>query len=182
MAERRELYAGRIVKLGLETATFPNGHEVELEIIRHPGASAVVPLHDDGTVTLVHQHRHAAGGMTVEVPAGVLEPGEAPERCAARELAEEAQLGAKELRFLSTIFTTPGFTDEKIHLFLARGLSIAAGVPEEDEYIRLVRVPLSEALRWCSDGRITDGKTICALHLASAALAAAASDSGPAEG
>lgn len=178
MAERRAVYSGRIVQLGLETAVFPNGHEVELEIIRHPGASAVVPLHDDGTVTLVNQHRHAAGGMTIEVPAGVLERGEAPERCAARELAEEAQLAAQELRFLSTIFTTPGFTDEQIHLFLARGLRVAEGSPEEDEYIRLIRVPLTEALRWCSEGRITDGKTICALHLAAAAVAAERSDSG----
>jgi ADP-ribose pyrophosphatase len=178
VTDRQVVYDGRIVKLGLETAVFPNGHRVALEIIRHPGAAAVVPLHADGTVTLVHQHRHAAGGMTLEVPAGVLEAGEAPAVCAARELAEEAQLAATELRFLSAIFTTPGFTDEKIHLFLARGLRVAEGEPEEDEYIRLVRLPLAEALAGCSDGRITDGKTICALHLAAAVLQAERSDAG----
>ena len=171
MSARRPLYRGRIVDLGLETAVLPDGRTVELEVIRHPGASAVVPLHDDGTVTLVHQHRHAGGGMHYEVPAGVLERGEAPETCARRELAEEVQLAAGALRLLTTIYTTPGFTDERIHLFLATGLRPAPGAPEADEYIRVVRLPLAEALAMTADGRLTDGKTICALHLAARALA-----------
>lgn len=163
---RRSIYKGRIVDLGIERATFPDGRQVELEVIRHPGASAVVPLHDDGTVTLLRQWRHAGGGMHVEVPAGCLEPGEAPELCAARELAEEAQLQAGTLLLLAAIHTTPGFTDERIHLYLARGLVPADGAPEADEYLHPLRVPLEEALQWTADGRITDGKTICALHLA----------------
>lgn len=163
---RTPIFKGRIVDLGLETTTLPNGRTVELEVIRHPGAAAVVPLHDDGTVTLVHQWRHAGGGMHYEVPAGVLENNEAPEQCAVRELAEEVQLKAGELVFLTTIHTTPGFTDERIHLFIARHPTPAAGAPEADEYIEVVRLPLDEALRMTTDGRITDGKTICALHLA----------------
>ena len=165
-ADRRCLYEGRIVRLGLETATLPDGRRVDLEIIRHPGAAAVVPLHDDGSVTLVHQHRHAAGGLIYEVPAGLLEPGEAPAVCAARELGEEVQLQAADLQELGCIFTTPGFTDERIWIFLARGLSPSPAQPDADEYIRVVRIPGSQALAMIRDGRITDDKTICALHLA----------------
>lgn len=163
---RRIIYTGRIVHLGIEDARLPDGRVVELEVIRHPGAAAVVPLHDDGTVTLVHQYRHAGGGMHYEVPAGVLEPGEAPAACARRELGEEVQLQAAELLPLTAIHTTPGFTDERIHLFVARGLSPVDDHPEADEYIEVVRMPLADALAMTADGRITDAKTICALHLA----------------
>jgi len=162
---RRPLYRGRIVDLGLETTTLPDGRTVDLEIIRHPGAAAILPLHEDGTVTLVYQHRHAAGGMIHEVPAGVLEGDEPPIACAARELAEEVQLKGT-LTELGCIHTTPGFTDERIWLFLATGLSAAAACPEADEYIEVVRLPLTTALQMTTDGRITDAKTICALHLA----------------
>lgn len=169
--DRRVQFAGHIVNLGLETATLPNGRTVELEIIRHPGASAVVPVHTDGSVTLVHQHRHAAGGMIYEVPAGVLDPGELPIACAARELAEETQLQG-QLTPLGCIHTTPGFTDERIWLFLAQDLGAADATPEDTEYIEVVRIPMQRALDMTTDGRITDAKTICALHLAAAALAA----------
>lgn len=162
---RRPVYQGRVVNLGIETAVFPDGRRVEIEVIRHPGAAAVLPVHDDGSVTLIRQHRHAAGGLTVEVPAGVLEPGERPEECAARELAEEAQLRAARLRLLGAIHTTPGFTDERIWLFAAEGLEPAPGAPEADEYIRVERISAERALAMVREGAITDGKTICALHL-----------------
>lgn len=167
---RRVLYDGRIVKLGLETTTLPDGRELELEIIRHPGAAAIVPLHADGSVTLVHQHRHAAGGMIYEVPAGVIDGGELPLACAMRELAEEVQLRGR-LTPLGCIHTTPGFTDERIWLFLAEDLGPADSAPEPDEYIEVVRIPMATALAMTADGRITDAKTICALQLAAAALA-----------
>jgi ADP-ribose pyrophosphatase len=163
---RSPIYQGRIVDLGLEDVVLPNGAKVELEVIRHRGAAAIVPLHDDRTVTLVHQFRHAAGGMIWEVPAGVLDGGEAPETCAARELREEVQLEARTFTPLGSILTTPGFTDERIHLFLAQGLTAAAGAPEADEYIEVVRMPFDQALAWIADGTIADAKTICALHLA----------------
>lgn len=162
---RRPIFKGRVVDLGVETVELPNGVTVNLEIIRHPGASAVVPLHEDGSVTLVYQHRHAAGGRIYEIPAGVLEAGEAPEVCAARELAEEVQLSAEQLVRLTSIHTTPGFTDEVIHLFLATGLSVAEGSPEHDEVLNAARMPLRDALDAAADGRITDAKTICALLL-----------------
>ena len=166
MGSRKEVYKGRIVQLGLEKALLPNGAQVELEIIRHPGAAAVVPLHSDGTVTLVRQHRHAVAQEILEVPAGVLEKAEDPVVCAARELAEEVQLKAETFVHLSTIHTTPGFTDETIWLYLAQDLSVAPGVPDWDESLMPVRLPFSKILKMISTGKIRDGKTICALYLA----------------
>lgn len=139
---------------------------IELEILRHPGAAAVVPLHADGSVTLIRQYRHAAGGMIWEIPAGKLEPGEPPAECAARELEEEAGVGCAELRHLTTIFTTPGFTDEVIHLYLATGLSEVPARPEADEVIERHRLPAAQVLAMIRNGEITDGKSICALMLA----------------
>ena len=141
----------------METARLPNGQKVELEIIRHPGAAAVVPLHADGSVTLVYQYRHAGGGMHHEVPAGVLETDETPLQCARRELSEEVQLLAEEMKAIGCIYTTPGFTDERIHLFLAERLSPSDGTPEEDEYIEIIRIPMPRALAKVRDGTITDG-------------------------
>jgi ADP-ribose pyrophosphatase len=163
---RKPIYSGRIVDLGLETVTLPNGVAVELEIIRHPGAAAVVPLHADGTVTLVRQYRHAGGGMHIEIPAGVLEAGEDPAQCAARELSEEVQLAAGRLTLLSAIHTTPGFTDERIHLYLGTALTPTDGQPDADEYLQPIRMPLTEAVARVRSGEITDGKTICGLLLA----------------
>ncbi len=168
---RETVFRGRVVNLGLEEAVLPDGRTIRLEIVRHPGACAVLPLHEDGTVTLIHQFRHAAGGLIWEVPAGVLEEGETPEYCALRELAEEVKLAAGKMRHLATIHTTPGFTDERIHLFLATELSLTEGELDADEYLRAERMPLSEALAMASDGRITDAKTICALLLAAQVVA-----------
>jgi ADP-ribose pyrophosphatase len=168
----REIYKGRIVDLRLERVTLPNGTIVDLEVIRHRGASAVAAVDDQGRVSLIRQYRYAAGGYIWELPAGVLDsPDEPPEACAARELREEAGLVAAELRRLGTIFTTPGFCDERIHLFLARGLSEEGHGHEADEVIaEIARVPLAEALAMIQRGEIVDGKTIAGLHLAAAAL------------
>lgn len=160
------LHQGRIFDFGLEDVTLPNGRQLRLEIIRHPGAAAVVPLHDDGTVTLVHQHRHAAGGLMYEIPAGVLDHGEAPDVAAAREMAEEVQLAAERLDLLTVLHTTPGFTDERIWVYLATGLRPADGAPEADEVLRPVRLPLEAALDMIDRGEITDAKTLSGLLLA----------------
>ncbi|NOY26769.1 MAG: NUDIX hydrolase [Oligoflexia bacterium] len=164
--QRRVIYTGRLIDLGIEQARLPDGRQLTLEIIRHPGAAAIVPIHDDRTVTLVHQYRHAGGGMLYEVPAGCLEPGEPPADCARRELAEEAGLASGDLRQIATILTTPGFSDERIHIFLATGLRPTQGELDPDEYLSVVRLPLAEALAMTRDGRICDAKTICALSLA----------------
>jgi ADP-ribose pyrophosphatase len=160
------IYKGRVVEFNLEEARLPNGRTVELEILRHPGASAVVPLQEDGRVVMIRQYRHAAGGMIYEVPAGRIEPDEGPLDCARRELAEEVGRSAAQWERLGSIWTTPGFTDEKIHLFLARKLSLVKQALERDEVIEVVERPLEEAIAMIRRGEINDGKTICALMLA----------------
>jgi ADP-ribose pyrophosphatase len=160
------IYKGRVVEFNLEEAHLPNGRTVQLEILRHPGASAVVPLQEDGRVVMIRQYRHAAGGTIYEVPAGRLDPGELPLDCARRELAEEVGREAAQWERLGTVWTTPGFTDEKIHLFLARELSSVKQALEWDEVIEVVEQPLEEAIAMIRRGEINDGKTICALMLA----------------
>lgn len=133
------------------------------QIVRHPGGAAVLPLHDDNTVTLIRQLRPAVEEFTIEIPAGRLSPGENPIDCGRRELAEETGLTAAVLSPLDQIFTSPGVFDEVIHLFLATGLSQGVSQPDPYEDITTLRIPLNEALRMAQDGRISDGKTIAAL-------------------
>ena len=121
-ANTRNIYSGKIITLNIDTVTLPNGVTIDLEMVRHPGAAAVVPLKEDGTVVLIKQFRHAAGGFIYEIPAGKLHPGEDPKDCAARELEEEIGYQAGKLELLSSIFTAPGFTDEVIHVYLAEDL------------------------------------------------------------
>ena len=166
----QQIYKGRIVDLRLEEVGLPNGRSVMLEVVHHPGASAIAAVDMHGAVALVRQFRHAAGGFIWEVPAGTLAPGEAPEACARRELREEAGLLATQWTALGSILTTPGFCDERIHLFLARGLSEAAQQLDFDEVLDVSRVPMRRALEMVRDGTIEDAKTIAALHRAAAAL------------
>jgi len=161
----REIYRGRVVRLTLETVILPNGHRLDLEVVRHPGAAAVVALTEAGEVLLVRQYRHAAGGYIYEVPAGKLD-GEAPEACAARELREEAGVTAGSLERLGSIVTTPGFSDEVIHIFLARDLRPATQELEADEVLSVERVSFERALDMCARGELHDAKSMCALLLA----------------
>jgi len=138
------------------------------QIVRHPGGAAVLPLHDDNTVTLIRQLRPAIEEFTIEIPAGRLSPGENPIDCGRRELFEETGLTAAVLSPLGQIFTSPGVFDEVIHLFLATGLSQGVSQPDPYEDITTLRTPLNEALRMAQDGRISDGKTIAALLRAAA--------------
>ncbi len=164
-------YEGRLLRLELHDVLLPNGVERRLEVVRHPGAAAVLPLRDDGGVVLVHQFRWAAAGSTLyEVPAGTLAPGEAPEACAARELEEETGMRARELVPLTSIWPTPGFCDERIHLFLARGLTEGRQNLGEDEVLALAAFPLDEALAMIGRGEIQDAKTIAALAAAAIRL------------
>ncbi len=169
---RRQVYRGRIVDLGIEQVTLPGGKAVELEIVRHSGAAAVTAVDDAGRVALIHQFRHATGGFLWELPAGVLDhAGESPAECARRELREEAGLRAGRLTHLTTIFTSPGFADERIHLYLAQDLREEASAPDADEIIaEVARMPLGEALGMIRRGAIVDAKTICGLHMAAAVL------------
>ncbi len=164
----RRVYTGRVVRLDVDTVRFPDGSTGELEVIRHPGAAAVVPCASDPagkdpTILLLKQYRYATGGVLWEVPAGTLGPGEDPAACARRELAEEAGVTASELRPLTSIWTTPGFTDEVIHLYLATGLSPGTPARERDEFIEVEPQPLSRVLSRIRDGEIRDAKTIVAI-------------------
>lgn len=162
---RREIHSGRVGRFGVEEVTLPNGHEVVLDILRHPGAAAVVPMHEDGSITLIRQYRHAGGGTIWEIPAGKLELDEAPLACAVRELAEEAGL-VGELTPLLPLLTTPAFTDEVIHLFVARGLRAVPLALEADEVIEPVRLSRSEVERMIDAGEIRDAKTLVGILLA----------------
>jgi ADP-ribose pyrophosphatase len=162
------LYSGRIVNLDLDTVRFPDDSTGQLEILRHPGASAVVPFLDppglaDPRVVLIRQFRHAADGFIWEVPAGRLDAGESPESCAERELEEETGMRARRLERLTTICTTPGFTDERIHLFQAEGLEPGAEHREADEFMELHTLRWSEVMRLVESGAVVDGKTLVSL-------------------
>ncbi|MBW3553246.1 MAG: NUDIX hydrolase [Gemmatimonadetes bacterium] len=167
--DSRVVHDGRIVHLSIDTARFPDGSTGQLELIRHSGAAAVVPLLGDTAdadppVVLIRQFRYAAGGDIYEVPAGRPDrQGEPWKDVARRELEEETGYVARDLERLTTIYTTPGFTDERIHLFLATGLSRGTVGLDDDEFMEVITMPLSETLRAIEDGRIIDGKSICAL-------------------
>ncbi len=166
--DSRRAYAGRLISVDVDTVRMPNGKTVELEMIRHPGAAAVVPLlsepdSEDPHVLLLRQYRYAASGMIWEIPAGVLEAGEDPAACAGRELREETGAEARQIQHLTTIYTTPGFTDEQIHIFLATGITAGAADLQPDEMIEVRALPLSRVLEMIRDGEIVDGKSIVAL-------------------
>jgi ADP-ribose pyrophosphatase len=151
------------IRVASERVTLPNGNTTELDIVRHPGAAAVVPFASADEVLLIRQYRHAAGGFILEVPAGKLDAGEAPDVCAARELEEEAGQRAGRLEELGWIWTTPGFTDERIFLFAAFDLRPVPPNPGCDEVIEVVRVPLAEALERVWRGELNDAKSALAL-------------------
>ncbi len=160
----RNIYTGKVVTLNVDTVQLPNGVTIDLETIRHPGAAAVVPIKDDGTVVLIRQFRHAAGGFIYEIPAGKLSPGEDPLHCAARELEEEVGYRASSFELLSSIFTAPGFADEVIHVYKATGLTKGRQQLDRDEVLEIVEMRLDQAIAGIQDGTIRDGKTIVGLQ------------------
>jgi len=168
LVSTERVYSGRIVNLDRDTVRFPDGSLGQLEMLRHPGASAVVPFVDEPTgrdprVILIRQFRHAADGYIWEIPAGRLDAGEPPEACAHRELEEEAGVRAANLAHLTTIYTTPGFTDERIHLFMASDLTHVAYRREADEFMEIHERRWSDIGRMIRGGEIKDGKTLIAL-------------------
>lgn len=157
---------GRVFDFYVETVTLPNGVSVEMDIIRHPGAAAVVAVMQDHRVLLLRQYRHAVGGFIWEIPAGTLDPGEDARQCAARELTEETGYAARSLEKLAEITPLPAYSDERIHLFLAGGLVRAVQQLDRDELLVVHAVDLGRALQMISDGEIQDAKTIAGLQLA----------------
>lgn len=165
------VYTGKVINLDVDRVRFPDGSDGELEMIRHPGASAVVPFlseptGEDPQVLLIRQYRYAADGFIYEIPAGRLSPNEDPAECARRELQEETGCTAARMERLFTMYTTPGFTDEKIHLFMAVGLTQGESAREADEFVEVVPTSLSSALEMVRDGEIQDAKTALGLLFA----------------
>jgi len=159
-------YTGRAFRVFTENITLPNGVTTQLDVIRHPGAAAIVPMADPDTVVLIRQYRHAVGGHIWEIPAGTLEEGEAPIDCARRELTEETGYSADILEKIGEIVPVPGYSDERIHLFAASGLSEGIQMLDEEEWLEVHRLPFSEAMEMVRSGQIQDGKTIAGLLLA----------------
>jgi ADP-ribose pyrophosphatase len=175
---KRQIYRGRIVNLAIEHVRLPTGVEIDLEMIRHPGAAAVVAA-TEAEVLLIRQYRYAAGGDLWEVPAGTLHAGELPEACARRELREEAGLEARDLVALGQIVTAPGFCDERIHIFLACSLRQVSLAHEADEVISEIRwIAWKHALEMIDAGEIVDAKTLVGLYHARRWLAAQPPEAG----
>jgi ADP-ribose pyrophosphatase len=167
LSSQRE-YSGRIIKVDHDRVQFPDGSTGVLEMVRHPGACAVVPFLDDPGAAdprtlLIRQFRHAADDFIWEVPAGTLGKGETPDQCARRELEEEAGYRAGKLRHLTTIFTTPGFTDERIHLYLATDLAPRAADRDADEFITVHEFRWSKVGQMIRGGEIHDSKSLATL-------------------
>jgi ADP-ribose pyrophosphatase len=157
------IYDGHIVKLDVLDVRSPDGAVRKRELVRHPGAVALVALDETGKVLLVRQFRVAAGRVLVEIPAGTLDPDETPEVCAMRELQEETGFKPGQLEYLGGFFVAPGYTTEYIHLYLATELSESRLPGDDDEFIEVERVPLAEALAMIERGEIVDGKSIIGL-------------------
>lgn len=160
------VFEGNLLTVRRDTVELPNGKHATRELIQHPGAVAVVPIRNDGKILLVRQFRYPVDQLTLEIPAGKLDSGEAPEACAKRELEEETGYKAKKLRLLSSILTTPGFTNEVIHLYLAEDLVLAEQCPDEDEFIDVEVFTKEEIRKMIENGTICDAKSLLGLLLA----------------
>ena len=163
-AASKSVFEGKILHVFVDDINLPNGGKGFREYIKHIGAVAVLPLTDDGNVICVRQYRYAVGEVTVEIPAGKLDaPDEDPREAALRELREETGARCKELTYLGTYLASPAILDEKINLYLARGLDFGETDPDEDEFIDVVQIPLAEMVERVMKGEILDGKTQLAI-------------------
>ena len=153
-------WQGMIFDIDRLSTRLPNGRTAQRDVLRHPGAVAVVALTDDGRICLVRQYRATLDRVTVEIPAGKLDPGEDPLACAERELLEETGMRAEKMAFLTTIVPAVGYSDERIHIYMATGLSFDHSNPDADEFINVDLVELPELIDAVLDGRIEDSKTI----------------------
>ena len=165
------LYEGKIIRLDLDRIRFPDGSEGEMAVVRHPGASAIVPFLSDPNgqdpdLLLLRQYRYAGGGYLYEIPAGRLDPGESPIDCAHRELREETGCTARRVEEMCAPLMTPGFADERIHIFVATELTRGETAHEADEFVEVQVVKLSRALSMIERGEIVDAKSIIGILFA----------------
>lgn len=160
------IYDGKVINLRVDTVELPDKKYSKREIVEHAGAAAVVPLTATGHVVLVKQFRKPVDEVIYEIPAGILETKETAENCARRELAEETGYRAGTLELLTAYYPSPGFSNEVIHVFLARDLSEGTARPDEDEYLEVVEIPMDQAIKMIKEGRIKDSKAIIGLLMA----------------
>ena len=160
LVDRKIIFEGRVIKVSVDTVDQPNGVRLPLEIVRHPGGAAAAAIDAGNRICLLRQFRYAAGGFIYELPAGKLEPGEAPDVTIRRELAEEAAVEAKEWSSLGACVSSPGVFTEVVHLYLAKGLTPVAAAPEAGEVFQVEWWPLRVAVERALSGELTDGKTV----------------------
>jgi len=154
------IYKGKIINLRVDDVELPNGKPAKREVVEYAGAVAVVPINEKNEVLMVRQYRYSVDKLLLEVPAGKIEEGEDPQASAVRELAEETGYRAREMKLLFSFYSTPGFTNEKMHVYLARGLTYKGVNPDEDEFIEVSPIPLQTALGMIDSGEICDAKSI----------------------
>lgn len=161
-----QVYKGNIINVYHTTVTLPDGRQATRDIVRHPGASAVIPVNEKGEVYMVRQFRKPLDAISLEIPAGKLDPGEEPAHCAARELKEETGLTAGRLTHLISVHSTPGFSDEVLHIFAATDLNEGESCADDDEFISTEKYIVGQLLDMIMEGRITDAKSIIGIFLA----------------
>ena len=159
----RHIYRGRLLDVQVDRVIEPSGREVEREIIRHPGAAVILAVTAEGNVLFVRQYRHAVAETLIEVPAGTLDPGESPEETARRELVEETGFYPGHLEKLAEFYPSPGVLEERMHLYFATDLERGSPLPDEDESLEILEMPLDEALALKAGADVRDAKTILAL-------------------
>ena len=160
MVESEEKYRGIIVNVRLDKAQLVNGKLAGREVVEHPGGVCVLPYHEDGTVTVVRQYRYPAQKVVTELPAGKLDKGEHHRSCGLRELEEEVGMVPTEFIYMGSIYTSPGYCDELLHMYLATGLSQGNCHPDEDEFLEIDRIPFADLVEQVMAGEIIDAKTV----------------------
>ncbi len=156
----KTVFEGHIIQVELDEIALPNGRPAQREVVRHPGGVCVLALDQDGQVTLVRQYRYPMGEHIIELPAGKLDPGEEPSVAARRELEEETGLRAGKLTYLGYLLASPGFCDERLHMFLAQELEQLDSHPDEDEFLDVFTMPYSELLSKVMAGELHDAKSV----------------------
>jgi ADP-ribose pyrophosphatase len=164
--ESQRIYDGKIINLRLDTVRLPNEKEAKREVVEHPGAVAIVAVNEQQEIIMIKQYRYPIDEVIWEVPAGKLEKGENPDDSAARELEEETGYQAKVIKRIARFYTTPGFTDEVMYLYLAQGLTLNEQNLDEDEFLTVEKMPLTKAVELIFQGEIVDNKTIVAILMA----------------
>lgn len=161
-----KIFTGAVFDVNRDRLREENGMEIIRDVVRHPGGAGGLPLFEDGRIALVRQYRHPAGRELLEIPAGRVEPGESAELCAAREIEQEIGFRAGHMRKLAEFYSTPGFCEERLHVYLATELTLTAQNLDHDEMVEIIYLPLREAVRMAERGEIEDSKTLVALLLA----------------